>query len=37
VLNKALQAAPRPDRPIADAGRKAEIQATLAEARKHLD
>ena len=36
ALNKALQAAPRPDRPIADAGRKAEIQATLAEARKQL-
>ena len=37
VLNKALQAAPRPDRPIADAGRKTEIQETLAEARKLLD
>jgi tetratricopeptide (TPR) repeat protein len=37
VLNKALQAAPRPDRPIADAGRKAEIQETLARARKHLE
>lgn len=37
VLNKALQAPPRSDRPIADAGRKAEIQETLARARKHLD
>jgi len=37
ALNKALQAAPRPDRPIADAGRKAEIQEVLAKARKHLD
>jgi tetratricopeptide (TPR) repeat protein len=37
ALNKALQAAPRPDRPIADAGRKAEIQETLAKARKHLE
>lgn len=37
ALNKALQAAPRPDRPIADAGRKAEIQEALAKARKQLD
>jgi tetratricopeptide (TPR) repeat protein len=37
ALNKALQAAPRPDRPIADAGRKTEIKATLAMARKNLD
>jgi tetratricopeptide (TPR) repeat protein len=37
VLNHALRAAPRPDRPLADAGRKAEIQDTLARASKHLD
>jgi tetratricopeptide (TPR) repeat protein len=37
VLNKALQAAPRADRPIADAGRKAEIKEVLARARKELD
>lgn len=37
VLIHALQAPPRPDRPIADAGRKAEIQDTLAKARKNLD
>ena len=37
VLNHALQAAPRPDRPIADAGRHAEIQDALDKARKHLD
>ena len=37
VLNQALQAAPRPDRPIADAGRKAEIKEALARARKELD
>jgi tetratricopeptide (TPR) repeat protein len=37
ALNKALQAAPRPDRPIADAGRKTEIKETLAMARKNLD
>jgi len=37
VLNHALQAAPRPDRPIADAGRKAEILDTLDMARKHLE
>jgi cytochrome c-type biogenesis protein CcmH/NrfG len=37
VLNHALQAAPRPDRPIADAGRRAEIQDSLDKARKHLD
>jgi len=37
VLNHALQAAPRPDRAIADAGRMAEIQDTLDKARKHLE
>ena len=37
VLTHALQAAPRPDRPIADAGRRAEIQDALDKARKHLD
>jgi tetratricopeptide (TPR) repeat protein len=37
VLNHALQAAPRPDRPIADAGRRAEIQDALDKARKHLE
>lgn len=37
VLNHALQSAPRPDRPIADAGRRAEIQDALVKARKHLD
>jgi len=37
ALNNALRAAPRPDRPIADAGRKAEIQNTLDKARKHLE
>jgi len=37
ALNQALQAAPRADRPIADAGRKAEIKEALARARKELD
>jgi len=37
TLNHALQAAPRPDRKIADSGRKAEIKLLLAEARKHID
>jgi len=37
VLSHALQAAPRPDRAIADAGRMAEIQDTLDKARKHLE
>jgi len=36
VLKKALAAAPRPGRPIADAGRKEEIRAALAEAAAHL-
>jgi tetratricopeptide (TPR) repeat protein len=37
VLSHALEAAPRPDRPIADAGRKAEIHDALERARKHLE
>jgi tetratricopeptide (TPR) repeat protein len=37
VLNHALQASPRPDRPIADAGRRAEIQDALDKARRHLN
>ena len=37
ALTHALQAPPRPDRPVADAGRKAEIQVALEQARKHLD
>ena len=37
VLNHALQAPPRPSRPLADAGRKAEIEQLLTAARKHLD
>jgi len=37
VLNKALQATPRADRPIADAGRKTEIKEVLARAHKELD
>jgi len=37
VLSHALQAAPRPDRPLADAGRKAEIQVALDKVRKHLE
>jgi len=37
ALNHALQAPPRPDRPLADAGRRAEIQDTLDKARKHLE
>ena len=35
VLNRALQAAPRPDRKLADSGRKSEIKLLLAEAKKH--
>ena len=35
ALNRALQAAPRPDRKIADSGRKSEIKLLLAEAQKH--
>lgn len=37
VLNHALQSPPRTDRPIADTGRRAEIQDALDKARKHLD
>ncbi len=37
ILNHALQAAPRPDRKIADAGRITEIRQLLAEASKHID
>lgn len=36
VLNKALSAPPRPDRPIADAGRRHEIEDKIAEVKKHL-
>lgn len=36
VLEHALQAPPRPARPVADAGRKAEIEQLLAAARKHI-
>lgn len=36
ALEKALQAAPRPGRESADTGRKGEIQAALAKAKKHL-
>lgn len=36
VLEKALNAAPRPGRQSADAGRKGEIQAAMAKAKKHL-
>jgi Tfp pilus assembly protein PilF len=37
ALNQALQAAPRPERKIADAGRKSEIQLLLDEAQKHIN
>lgn len=37
VLNHALQAPPRPSRPLADTGRKAEIEQLLTAARKHVD
>ena len=37
ALTRALQSPPRPDRPIADAGRKAEIKVALEQARKHLE
>ena len=37
VLNHALQAPPRPSRPLADAGRKAEIEQLLTAARKHMN
>ena len=36
AFEKALQAAPRPGRESADAGRKGEIQTALAKAKKHL-
>ena len=36
VLNKALAAPPRPDRPIADAGRRKEIEDEIVEVKKHL-
>lgn len=35
-LEKALSAAPRPGRAVADAGRRAQAEADLAEARAHL-
>ena len=37
ALNQALQAAPRPERKIADAGRKSEIQLLLDEAQKQIN
>lgn len=36
VLNKALQAAPRPGRELADSGRRREITKALEKARSHL-
>jgi len=36
ALNKALAAPPRPDRPIADAGRRKEIEDEITEVKKHL-
>ncbi|MCB9987843.1 MAG: hypothetical protein H6868_00760 [Rhodospirillales bacterium] len=36
VLQRALQAAPRPDRPLADAGRRQEIQAALVQAQEKM-
>jgi len=36
ALNKALQAAPRPDREIADAGRRKDIQLLLVDVNKKL-
>ncbi len=36
VLNHALNATPRPDRPLADEGRKKEIQTILAKVQKKL-
>jgi tetratricopeptide (TPR) repeat protein len=36
AFEKALQAAPRPGRESADAGRKGEITAAMAKAKKHL-
>lgn len=37
AFERALAAPPRPNRPIADAGRRNEIKTALAEARKHLE
>jgi len=37
ALNRALQAPARPARPVADAGRKAEVEELLSTARKHTD
>ena len=37
TLEHALQAPPRPARPVADTGRTAEIELLLAEVRKHID
>lgn len=36
AFERALAAPARPDRPVADAGRRGEIETALAEARKHL-
>jgi tetratricopeptide (TPR) repeat protein len=36
AFEKALKAAPRPGRESADAGRKGEIAAAMAKAKKHL-
>jgi tetratricopeptide (TPR) repeat protein len=36
AFEKAMAAAPRADRPIADAGRRTEIEQALAEAKQHL-
>lgn len=36
ALNKALNAPPRPDRPIADAGRHKEIEDKIAEVKRHI-
>ena len=36
ALNKALNAPPRPDRPIADAGRRKEIESEITEVKKHI-
>jgi hypothetical protein len=35
-LQKALEAPPRPDRPVADAGRRAEINTLVAKVRTKL-
>ncbi len=36
-LQKALAAPPRPDRPVADAGRRTEINSLMAKVRLKLD